>query len=320
VTRADIVSRLLWRVLHACLLLVGVSVLSFLFLDLAPGDYFTEAALQPQTSPTTIQRLRSDYGLSRPLPVRYGRWLAGTLRGELGISLAYNQPVAGLLAPRIRNTLLLTVTSLCAAWCIAMPLGVWAASRGGWADRLAWFAITVPLTIPELILGALLVYWAAHTGWLPAGGMTSGDVHLWRDIIRHATLPVMVLTAGSLPLLVRQIRSAVKEAADAPFVRAAESLGIPPARLWFRHILPTAANPLVSLGGLSIAGLLSSSLVVETIFGWPGLGPLFLEAVLARDTYLILAPVMCSATLLIAANLLADILLYAADPRIRVRA
>ncbi len=312
--------RLLWSIVHALFLLAGVSVLSFLLLVLAPGDYFDEARMHPQISPDTIQKLRSEYGLASPPPVRYAHWLAGTLHGDLGISLAYNQPVADLLAPRLKNTLLLTITSLILAWGIAVPLGIWAAKNGGWADRLAWLAVTVPLTLPELVLGGLVVYWFARTGWLPAGGMTSGAGSGFRDVIRHAVGPVSVLTAGALPLLVRHVRTAVRDAASAPFVRAAVSLGIGPGRLWFRHILPAAANPLISLGGLSVAGLLSSSLVVETLFGWPGLGPLFLEAVLARDVYLMLAPVMCSATLLVGANLVADVLLCWADPRIRVEA
>ncbi len=286
-------------------------MLSFLLLSLAPGDYFSEARMSPQTSSATLEKLRDQYGLARPLPVRYGLWLAGVMRGDLGVSIAYNQPVASLIAPRIRNTLLLTVTALLLAWAIAVPLGVW----GG---RLASLAIALPLTVPELVLGGLAVYWAARTGWLPAGGMTSGSSDGAWELIRHAILPVSVLTIGALPMLVRHVRTAIAEASRAPFVRAAIGLGIAPGRLWFRHILPAAANPLISLFGLSIAGLLSSSLVVETIFGWPGLGPLFLEAVMSRDVYLILGPVVCSAALLALANLLADLWLWVADPRIRL--
>ena len=311
--------RLALRLGHSLALLLGVSALSFCLLSLAPGEFFDAARLNPRIAPETVARLRSAYGLSQPLPVRYARWAAAAVRGDLGVSLAYNQPVADLLRPRIRNTLLLSILSLVCGWTIALPLGIWsAARRGEWPDRLTSAATTLLLAIPELIAGTFLVYWAARTGRLPAGGMSFAGEGGPLDVLRHAVLPVLVLTAGALPLLVRHVKSAIAGAAGAPFVRSAVALGIPPRRVWFRHILPAAANALVSLFGLSVAGLLSASLLVETIFGWPGLGPIFVEAVLARDVFLMLGPVMLSAAILIAANLLADMLLYAVDPRIRI--
>ncbi len=313
------------RALHALWLLIGVSALSFLFVDLAPGDYFDESRLDPRISPQTIAALRDQYGLTRPLPVRYVRWLESAWHGDFGRSLAYNLPASRLLLPRAFNTLLLTVAALLAAWAIGIPLSVWSAVRPGrWPDRVTALAVSLLLSVPELLLACAAVFAAVRTGALPAGGMHSpgfeqlGLVARVRDLVRHMILPVSVLAAGSLPVVMRHARAAVAEAAQAGFVQAARAHGIPRRRLIWRHILPAAANPLVSLLGLSVGGLLSASLLVEAIVGWPGLGPLFLDAVAARDVPLIVGPVLFSACFLILGSLLSDLLLYALDPRIRV--
>jgi peptide/nickel transport system permease protein len=313
------------RLVHAVLLLFGVSVFSFLLLDLAPGDYFNAARLDPQISPEEVAGLRAQYGLTRPLPVRYERWAISAWEGNFGTSLAYNMPAAKLLGPRLCNTLLLTVTSLLLAWSLAIPLGVWSAIRKGqWPDRITGLAGSVLLSIPELLLACAVLFLAARTGVLPAGGMTSPGFEEMppasriADLARHMALPIAVLVAGSLPLLLRHVRAAVAELLDSGFVTAARAHGIPIGRIVWRHVLPAAANPLISLMGLSIGGLLSASLLVEVIMGWPGLGPLFLDAVEARDVHLIVGAVMASACFLIAGSLAADLLLYAVDPRIRV--
>jgi peptide/nickel transport system permease protein len=164
---------------------------------------------------------------------------------------------------------------------------------------------------------------AVRSGYFPAGGMVSldfSDMSLWaksKDIASHLFLPSLCLTAGLLPLLLSHVRTAVAEVLESPFIRAARGYGIPLRRLLFRHALPAAANPLISLLGFSIGILLSSSLLVEVIFGWPGLGQLFLEAILQRDFYVVIDAAMLATIFLITGSLLADVLLYASDPRIR---
>ena len=312
-----VIRRVAERLAHAILLLFAVSALTFVLLSAAPGGFFDEAKLNPRVSPETIEKLRSAHGLNRPLPVRYGHWLASSMRGDFGTSLAYNQPVLPLIVPRIRNTLFLTAPSLVLAWLVALPLGMWSgARRGGFPEHAVSAVVAILLAVPELIFGTVIVYWASVTGLLPSGGMTSGSA----GVTRHAILPIAVLTLGALPVLLLHVKDAVAHAVAAPYVRTALALGVRPRRLWLRYVLPGAANPLISLFGLSIAGLISASLLVETVFGWPGLGPMLREAVLARDPDLVLAPVLCSASILIAGNLAADMLLIAADPRIRVPA
>jgi len=318
------VARLARRAVHGLLLLVGVSVLSFVLVELAPGDYFAEMRLDPRISEATVHALRSRYGLDRPLPERYARWLASLAKGELGYSFAYGQPVGPLLWPRLRNTLLLTVTATALAWLLAVPLGTWwATRRRGPADAGLTGLTAMLLALPDLVLVLGLLLLAVRTGWFPAGGMVSlGHEQMpWgarvKDVAFHLVLPVTALVLGIVPALVRYVRASVADALGAPFVRAARAHGIPERRVLFRHVLPAAANPLISLFGLSLAGLLSMSLLVEVVMSWPGLGPLLLEAILARDFHLVLGPVLASTVLLLGGNLLADLVLAVADPRIR---
>ena len=314
------------RLLHGLLLLVGVSLLSFLFADLAPGDYFSELRTNPRVSAETIAALRAQSGLDRPLPVRYAAWVASVLRGDFGYSLAYNSPVGPLLWGRVRATLLLTGTATLLAWLIALPLGIWnATARGTWGDGVSKVVLSFLLAIPDLLLAIVFLMLAVETGYFPAGGMVSagwaslsGPERL-RDVVWHLALPVAVLVLGMLPTLVRHVRASMAEAIDSPFALSARAQGIPRQRLLFRHLLPAAANPLISLFGFSLGTLLSASLLIEVVMGWPGLGPLFLEAIMARDFALALAVVMLSASFLVVGNLLADILLYRVDPRIRMK-
>ncbi len=315
---------LLRRLIHAMFLLVGVSLLSFVLMELAPGDYLEEMKLDPRVSPQTIASLRARYGLDEPLPVHYVRWLRSVMTGDFGFSFAYNSAVAGLLRPRIRNTLILAVTSTTLAWLIAVPIGVWSAERRGrWGDRLCAAGVTALLAVPDIVLALGLLLLAVRTRCFPAGGMISlgyEEFSWWekvRDIAAHAFLPILALILAALPTLVRHVRASMIEVLDAPFVRTAIAHGIPRRRILWRHALPAAANPLISLLGISGGTMLSASLLIEVIMSWPGLGPLFLEAIFARDLYLVLGSVMASTLFLVASNLAADGLIYALDPRIR---
>jgi peptide/nickel transport system permease protein len=312
------------RATQAVLLLVGASILTFLFSALAPGSYFDEMRLDPQISPQTVASLRAQYQIDRPLPVRYLRWANSILHGEMGFSFAYNSPVAPLLWVRARNTLLLTVTATAVAWLIALPLGVWSASfAGAWPDRIVSWVTAGLLILPELVLALGLLILAVHSGRFPTGGIVSTGFETLtlfaklRDLAWHMFLPVSALVLGSLPVLIRHVRSSIAEVLGAPFLRAAEGHGIPRNKLLYRYALRAAANPLISLFGFSIGALLSGSLLVEVVMSWPGLGPLLLEAILARDIYVVIGGVLLSTAFLVTGNFLSDMLLYWADPRIR---
>jgi peptide/nickel transport system permease protein len=315
------------RLMQAAFLLIGVSILTFLFSALAPGNYFDEMRLNPQISPETVAALRAQYQLDRPLPVRYGRWVNSLLHGEMGFSFAYNSPVAPLLWVRARNTLLLTLTATVIAWALALPLGIWSATTlGRVSDRVLSGVTAALLVVPDLPLALALLILAVRSGWFPTGGMVSvgfenlSPIQKMRDIVLHMELPVIALVLSALPILVRHVRSAVADVLEAPFLRAAASRGIQRRTLLYRYALRAAANPLISLFGFSVGALLSGSLLVEVVMSWPGLGPLLLEAILARDFYVVIGGVLCSTIFLAAGNFLADLLVFWADPRIRTRA
>jgi peptide/nickel transport system permease protein len=320
-------SYFLRRLMHGTFLLIGVSILTFLFTTLAPGNYFDEMRLNPQISPETVAALRAQYQLDRPLPMRYGRWVKALLHGDMGFSFAYNSPVAPLLWVRARNTLLLTVMATLMAWGLALPLGIWSATTlGRLPDRAISGATAALLVIPDLVLAIAMLILAVRSGWFPTGGMASAaveglsPVQKLRDLAWHMELPVLALVLSALPTLVRHVRAAVAEVLDAPFLRAAASHGIPRRTLLYRYALRAAANPLISLFGFSVGTLLSGSLLVEVVMSWPGLGPLLLEAILARDLFVVIGGVLCSTVFLVTGNFFADVLIYWADPRIRSQA
>jgi len=317
------VSRLLGRLARSATLLFALSFLSFLFLELAPGDYLDATRLATERSATSREALRARYGLDQGLPVRYGRWIASVARGNWGFSFAYGVPVGPLLWERGRNSLLLTGTATVLAWLVAVPVGIgWALLGRGRADELWGFATALLLSIPEVVLALLFLLLAAETGAFPIGGMRSLDPPLaakrtgLSDLAWHMALPVTALALSRVGGLVRHVRESVGAALLLPPVRLMHASGIPTHRILLRDVLPLAANPLITLLGLSLAGLLSGSLIVEVVMGWPGLGPLLLEAILARDVYVVIGATMSSAILLLLGGALADLLLRAADPRI----
>jgi peptide/nickel transport system permease protein len=312
------------RVAHSCLLLFAVSVLSFALLSAAPGNFFDELRLNPNISPATVAALKAQYGVGQPWPARYFHWLYSVAHGEFGYSLSYRCSVGILLWPRARNTLLLTTFSMLFAWMLAIPWGILEAVKpNSWLTRITRWLTSTLLGIPELVLGLLLLLLAARTGWVPTGGMFSSNPastsSSWRlaDLAGHLILPVTALVLGSAPIFVRYVRSAIAEVLGAPFIEHLRGLGIPTSRLLYRHALPVAANSLISIFGFSLGALLSTSLLIEVVLSWPGLGPLALEALLSRDIYVVMAVVLLSSVFLVLGNLLADLLLYWSDPRIR---
>jgi peptide/nickel transport system permease protein len=283
--------------------------------------------MNSQISAETLVQLRAQYGLDQPLPVRYWQWIKSSAKGDFGYSFAYNTPASTLLWPRARNTLLLSVPALLISWLVAVPLGVLAAGwRGRWADRLFSGGTSTLLALPDVLVALLALLIALKTGMFPVGGMTSinaQDQGIWawlRDLSWHMVLPVAALVIGSLTIILRHVRASVGEVLESSYMRAAEGHGLPRYKLLFGYALPAAANPLISLFGLSVAMLLSVSLLIEVVMSWPGMGPLLLEAILARDLFVVIGAVMLPTVFLVVGNLLGDVLLYAFDPRIRRQA
>ena len=312
------------RIGSSVVTLFAVSVFSFALLELAPGDFFAELQTDTRVAPETVAALRAQYGLTQSPVVRYWQWLQSFVSGDLGFSLAHRAPVSSVIWVRAGNTLLLTIPAMLLTWCLAVPLGVWVGRRRNrWVDRTCSGVTSTLVALPDLLVALLLLLIALRTGFFPTGGMHAPGAdelgfgaRLW-DFGAHAFLPLCALVATALPSLVCHIRAGVIEAVEAPAVQAARGHGIVRSRITLRYVLPLAANPLISLAGLSIATLLSASLLIEVVMSWPGLGPMLVDALLAKDVHVVLSASMLASTLLVIGNLAADLTLYVVDPRIR---
>jgi peptide/nickel transport system permease protein len=322
VRSAAVRSSFLRHLVRACAVLVAVSLLIFVVTALGPGDPFGDARIDRTLSPEAIAALRHAEGLDRPLLVRYARWLRSAAHGDLGRSIAYRSPIAPLVAGRAFNSLTLVAAALVVTWAIVLPVGVWTAARDRSPDgRIVAAGATALVAIPDLLIAIALVLVAARSGVLPTGGLRAAGAEdqvglaAIVDRLRHSFLPVLALTLIAAPPLVRHVRASMLDALRAPYVLAAAARGVPYRRRLWRLALRAAANPLVTLFGLSFAALFSASMMVEVVMSWPGLGPLLLDAVRTRDEQLILAGVLLATLLLLVGNGCADVLLRTIDPR-----
>ena len=314
---------LLGKLMQAGGVLLVVSFLTFALLAAAPGNFLSEARLDPRISASTLQELNARYGLDRPLLSRYAGWLRAVSHGDLGLSFAYATPVSTLLLPRIRNTLILTVSAAVVSWAIAVLLGVWvAANENGALDRSLSAVSSALIAVPDVLWVTALLLFAVRSRLLPAGGMISIDFAdrsiggKVGDLASHGLLPLTAIVLSTLPGLLRHVRASMAEVLHSDFITAGAARGVPRWRILYRHALRPAANPLISLAGLSFGRLLSTSLVVEVVLSWPGIGPLLVEAILARDVLLVMAAVNISTALTVAGSFLADLALRLSDPRI----
>jgi peptide/nickel transport system permease protein len=307
-------------------LLLGITLVSWAAIQLVPGsgNYFQALVLQyPQISPQTIAALKAQFGMDQPPWVQYFRWLWSILHLDFGLSFAYNVPVTWLIGSRALNTLLLSLTSLVVGWSVALPLGIYSAVHQYSAmDGLLNTAAFVAISIPSFFSALLLLYAAYWSHALPLQGLTSVDFDTYPwwgkalDIARHLVLPTIALGLFSVGGLMRYMRNYLLEVLKSDFVKTARAKGLAERRVIYRHAVRNAINPLVTLFGFELGGLLSGAAFVENIMGYPGLGRLILEALLKKDVFVVMASLLLSAVLLILGNLTADILLAYVDPRI----
>jgi peptide/nickel transport system permease protein len=313
------------RAVHLTMLVSAIALLTFAAGALTPGTYEQAFRLEPGFSMATVADLRSRHGLDKPFVERLAAWAGSAARGDFGVSVEYDAPVAPLVIVRAGRTVLLGLVAASFAWLAALPMGVLMAARADSTyDRIARAALAVLLALPEPVLAIGLLMVAAATGWAPAGGMWSvrdtsrSMLSAGGDLAWHLAVPAAVLALGLLPTLVRHVRSSIVAVLAAPFVTAARARGVPERRLLLRGVLRVAATPLVSLLGLSMASLISASLLVEVVTGWPGLGPLLVEATRSRDIPVVLGVGLCSVVLLAVGTSVAELAARVADPRTRV--
>ncbi|MCS7226395.1 MAG: ABC transporter permease [Gloeomargarita sp. SKYB31] len=313
------------RIGQAILTLFLASALSFAIMQLAPGDYLNTLQQNPAISAETVEALRRQFGLDKSPVEQYFLWLSQVLRGNWGESFVYRRPVAMLLWERVPATLLLAVASLVLTWGLAIPLGIVAAVHQN--RRLDYFLQGVSYIaqgFPSFIAGLILLFIAQRTGWFPVGDMTSLDFEdltllgKMLDILWHLFLPALTLTIISFAGLQRLMRGNLLDVLRQDYIRTARAKGLPETRVIYVHALRNAINPLITLLGFEFATLLSGAFISEYFFNWPGLGRLILQAVTAQDLYLVMASLMLGSVMLILGNLLADLLLQWADPRIQL--
>jgi peptide/nickel transport system permease protein len=314
------------RLLHMIPLLLGVSLLTFLLMSLAPGNYFTALQQNPQVSRETIAKLQAQFHLDKAWYVQYFFWLKNVLSGNFGYSMAYKIPATSLILGRLWNTFLLSFSAMIITWVVAVPLGVWAAvKKDSWVDRACSLVAFVGLSVPDVLLSLLALWFAAATGWFPVGGAQSPVYDLmtplqqFGDRAYHLVLPALVLAASSLAGIMRQMRSNLLDTLRAEYVTAARAKGLAEGWVIYKHALRNAINPLLTIFGYSLAGLLSGAFIVENIMAWPGLGRLTIEAFMSKDSYLVVDCVVMATALLVVGNFIADILLAWSDPRIRLK-
>ena len=312
------------RLLQVIPLLLGISLLTFILLQLAPGDFLNTLAENPMVSTERLDAMRRAFGLDRPWYVQYGLYLKNVfLHLDFGDSFARHEKVFVILREGLLNTLLLALAAAVVTWGLAIPLGVWAAMRQySWLDKgLAVFGV-IGLSVPEVLSGLLLLMLAARTGWLPIGGMRSLDydqldlVGKAGDLLRHLALPALVVGFTPLAGRMRQMRGNLLDVLRLDYVTTARAKGLSENIVVFKHALRNAINPLITLFGYTLGSLVSGALIVEIIFSWPGLGRITFEALQSQDQYLVLGSVMMASFVLIVGNLVADLLLAIADPRI----
>lgn len=315
------------RLLQALLTLLLASALSFAIIQLAPGDYLDTLRQNPQISPERIEELRQQFGLDQPAHVQYWRWLVRVVtKGDFGESFVYFRSVSSLLWERIPATLLLAIASIIVTWAIAIPLGIIAAvNQHRLSDRVLQVMSYTGQGFPSFITALLLLILAQYTSPLfPVGGMTSinhadlSPIGKVLDIGWHMILPTIALSITSFAGLQRITRGEMLDVLRQDYIQTARAKGLPENRVIYVHALRNAINPLITILGFEFASLLSGAFIAEFFFNWPGLGRLILQAVTAQDIYLVMASLMMGATMLIIGNLLADLLLKAVDPRIRL--
>jgi peptide/nickel transport system permease protein len=315
---------ILKRFLHMIPLLLGITFFSFMIISLAPGDYLTAMSQNPQIKAETIAAMRAKFGLDQPWYIQYVKWLWNAIHLDFGYSFANQVAVFTLIKAKMLNTLILALSAALFAWGLSIPLGIISAVRQNtWVDRSASFVSFIGLSIPEVFFALLMILFAAKTGLFPVGGMKSIDFEYMPygeqilDLLHHLILPTIVLGSISMAGRMRQMRANLLDTLLQDYIQTARAKGLSERSVVYKHALRNAINPLITLFGFTLADLLSGAFLVEVVMSWPGLGRLTLDALFARDLYLVMGALLMASVMLILGNLAADIMLALSDPRIR---
>ena len=333
------IGRLLERLLGLVPVLLGVSVIVFLMITLTPGDPVQIMLGDSRSSPEQEAALRRDMGLDRPILERFFLFLGNALQGEFGQSFFHRRPVIEVIGERLPATIELTLVALVLALVIAIPLGVWAAvHKNSLFDRASTLVSLLGVSMPGFWFGILLILlFAVKLGWLPVSGrigfsaevpfvtglllidtLLAGRLDSFGQALRHIALPAITLALPMAAILMRVTRSSMLDVMRADYVLFAEAKGLTRVRVIGRHALKNALIPTVTVAALETGSLLGGNMIVETVFGWPGLGRLVVEAIFARNYPLVQAAVLLYAVTYVLLNFVADLLYTWLNPRVRL--
>jgi peptide/nickel transport system permease protein len=319
------------RLLLAIPTLLAISIISFIIIQLPPGDYLTQriAELEQRygdsSSVARAQELRERYGLTRPLYVQYATWVSGFVRGDFGESFRYDKEVKELIGERLAYTLLICIGSLLFMYVVAIPLGIFSAThRYSWKDNLLAFGAFLGMSLPGFLLALMLMVMAFHLFDLPLFGLFSRpyrdapwSLAKFGDLWQHLWIPIIVIAINGTAGLMRVMRGNLLDVLGQPFVQTARAKGLKERVVVWKHAVRIAINPLISILGMSLPEILSGAVIVSIVMGLPTVGPLLYQSLRDQDMYLAGTLIVMMSLLLIVGNLLADIALAWADPRIR---
>jgi peptide/nickel transport system permease protein len=312
------------RVLVSIPLIWALATLTFFLIRLAPGDPLA-IYYNPEIDPEVMETLRVRLGLDQPLHVQYVKWLGSLAHGELGVSFSHHRPVVDILREAIPNTLILTSWALALDLVLGVLIGVISAIRQySWVDNTITVGALFVYSMPSFWLGLMLIIvFSLKLGWLPASQMESVDAEYMTTTARffdralHLVMPVFVLGIASAASVARYMRGSLLEVIRQDYIRTARAKGLPERTVVFKHALMNALIPIITLLGLYLPFLMSGSVITETIFAWPGMGRVTVSAIFARDYPVVMAMNLVAGIMVVAGNLLADILYGVVDPRIR---
>jgi peptide/nickel transport system permease protein len=310
------------RLLHAITILIGISVLVFIFVEVAPGDAI-DSMLPPESMPTpeAKEAMRERLGLNDPAPVRYVRWLGRAVQGDLGYSLTSRKPVTDIIMVRLPKTLQLVGTAMVISVIVGVSTGIISAIRQySWIDYLATFLSFFWLSIPGFFLGLMMIYlFAVKLGWFPVfGASTAGAANPILDRLHHLVLPATVLGLELAAALTRYTRASLLEVLKADYMRTARAKGLRERLVIVRHGLKNALIPIITVIAFRMPYLISGAVVIETVFQWPGLGLLTLNAANQKDYPVVLALALAVTLIVVISSFLADVAYSIVDPRIRL--
>lgn len=309
----------LGRLAAALPLLLGISLVLFTVIHLAPGGPLDVYADNPSVTPAALARIAKAYGLDRPLPVQYGLWVKSMLLGNWGFSIRTGRPVVREIVERLGPTLELGAVAMTIAFVLAVTFGVTAAvHQSRRTDSLIGVVTLVGLSIPVFWLGLVLQYvLSVRLGWLPSAGLESIGQGSIGDRIMHLLMPAAVLAFATSAGWTRYLRAGMIDTLRQDYIRTAYAKGMPTSAVLLRHALPNAILPAISIIALDLASLISGAVITEAVFAWPGIGSLFVESMDGRDYPVLMGVLMMGSAAVILANIAADLLQAALDPRLR---